>query len=194
MIEKPYHHKNLRNELIEKGIELVNNEGEKYFSLRKVAMACGVSHAAPYSHFKSKEELLNAMQDYIMQQFSNLLETTIHFNQNNPDLLTRLGKEYVMFFYRNPQYYPFLFSRQNIETNFSLDADKTSNNQPFELFKSTAIRILKNCGLPEQKIKDRIIAMWALVHGLAAITTMKTVHYDEDWEVKIEDIINASSN
>jgi hypothetical protein len=42
--------------------------------------------------------------------------------------------------------------------------------------------------------KDRIIAIWALAHGLAAITTMKTVHYDEDWEMKIEDILNASSN
>ncbi len=194
MIEKPYHHKNLRNELIEKGIELVNNEGEKYFSLRKVAMACGVSHAAPYSHFKSKEELLNAMQDYIMEQFFNLLETTIHSNLNSPDLLTRLGKDYVMFFCRNPHYYPFLFSRQNIETNFSLDADKISNNRPFELFKSTAISVFKNYGLPEQKIKERIIAMWALVHGLAAFTTMKNVQYDEDWEMKIEDILNALSN
>lgn len=194
MTERQYHHKNLRNELIEKGIELVNKEGEEYFSLRKVAMVCGVSHAAPYSHFKSKEKLLNAMQDHIMEQFSDLLENTIRFHPNNSDLLTHLAKAYVMFFYRNPQYYPFLFSRQNIETNFSLDTNKTCNNRPFELFKFTAVKILKDYGLPEQKIKDRIIAMWALVHGLAAIATMKTIHYDEDWEIKIEDIINSLSN
>ena len=45
-----------------KRIKLVNTEGLHSFSLRKVAAACGVSHAAPYSHFQSKEELLDAMQ------------------------------------------------------------------------------------------------------------------------------------
>ena len=44
-----YHHKDLRNALIETGIQLVSTEGINAFSLRKVAAACGVSHAAPYS-------------------------------------------------------------------------------------------------------------------------------------------------
>ena len=65
MPKKQYHHKDLRNALIEKGIEIVNSEGLHSFSLRKVAAACGVSHAAPYSHFQSKEELLDAMQQHI---------------------------------------------------------------------------------------------------------------------------------
>ena len=42
-----YHHKDLRNALIETGIQIVNTEGVNAFSLRKVAAACGVSHAAP---------------------------------------------------------------------------------------------------------------------------------------------------
>ena len=47
-LKQSYHHKDLRNALIEKGIEIVNAEGVHAFSLRKVAAACGVSHAAPY--------------------------------------------------------------------------------------------------------------------------------------------------
>lgn len=39
-----YHHKDLRNALIETGIQLVSTEGVNAFSLRKVAAACGVSH------------------------------------------------------------------------------------------------------------------------------------------------------
>ena len=45
-------HKDLRNALIETGIQIVSTEGVNAFSLRKVAAACGVSHAAPYSHFQ----------------------------------------------------------------------------------------------------------------------------------------------
>ena len=60
-----YHHKDLRNALIETGIQLVSTEGVNAFSLRKVAAACGVSHAAPYSHFQNKEELLEAVLELL---------------------------------------------------------------------------------------------------------------------------------
>ncbi len=42
-----YHHGNLRQALIEAGIRIINEKGEDDLSLRKVAAACGVSHAAP---------------------------------------------------------------------------------------------------------------------------------------------------
>jgi hypothetical protein len=31
--------------------------------------------------------------------------------------------------------------------------------------------------------------VWATVHGLAFIATLKNARYDKDWETKIEDII-----
>ena len=55
MKSKSYHHGDLRNALIETGIELINEYGEEKLSLRKVATKCGVSNAAPYAHFKNKD-------------------------------------------------------------------------------------------------------------------------------------------
>ena len=37
-----YHHGNLRHELVERAIAIVNDEGEQALSIRKVAGACGV--------------------------------------------------------------------------------------------------------------------------------------------------------
>jgi AcrR family transcriptional regulator len=76
-MNKPYHHGNLKNELLEAGIDLINKEGENNFSLRKVAALCGVSHAAPYSHFQNKEDLLREMQAYVTAQFMEVLEETV---------------------------------------------------------------------------------------------------------------------
>lgn len=45
--------------------------------------------------------------------------------------------------------------------------------------------------MPEPVIQNKIIAMWALVHGLSAIATMPNVEYDKDWETRIEDIIKS---
>lgn len=72
--EDRYHHGDLRYALIEKGIEIINLEGESNFSLRKVATRCGVSNAAPYAHFKNKEELLDAMRLHVIDQLAEELE------------------------------------------------------------------------------------------------------------------------
>jgi AcrR family transcriptional regulator len=187
----PYHHGDLKNSLIEAGIELLNQEGEKHLSLRKVAALCGVSQAAPYSHFQSKEDLLEAMRDYVTRQFMEVLENSVLScqNQNDPEVLIQMGKSYVMFFVKNPQYFPFLFSQPCIKVNLSLDGDEAKNFQPFQLLKSIVFRIFGETGMSKDKMEDTIISLWATVHGLASIATMKNVHYDKDWETKIVDII-----
>ena len=190
MTEKKYHHGNLKVCLIESGIELINKEGEKHFSLRKVATLCGVSNAAPYSHFKSKEELLEAMQDYVTDQFTKELKKSIQdADLDQPEAIVKLGKCYVMFFIKNPQYYQFLFSQSCVKVNLKMEDDGANNYPPFELLRQTTFRILKKMGMPTNKIKDAVISEWATVHGLAAIATMPGISYDYNWEQKIEDII-----
>lgn len=191
MPNKPYHHGNLRNSLIEAGIELINQEGAKQLSLRKVCALCGVSQTAPYSYFQSKEDLLEAMQEYVTEQLMEVVENAIKScpDQNEPSVLIQIGKSYIMFFVNNPQYFPFLFSQTCMEINLSLDCDGTKSFPPFELFKTVVFRIFGKTGMPKEKMEDTIISLWATVHGLASIATMKNVHYNKDWETKIEDII-----
>lgn len=193
-MDKPYHHGNLKNELLEAGIDLINKEGEDSFSLRKVAALCGVSHAAPYSHFKNKDDLLKEMQTYVTAQFMEVLEETVRTSscRDDSELLIQIGKSYVLFFLHHPQYFPFLFSQPCMKLDLSMNGDDDGDFPPFLLFRDVAQSALQKMGLPESKIKDAIISMWALVHGLSSIVTMKHVRYDQNWEVKIEDFIRNS--
>lgn len=191
MTDKPYHHGDLRNSLIEAGIGLINQEGAKQLSLRKVAALCGVSQAAPYSHFQSKDDLLEAMRLYVIQRFMKVLEDSMQScpDPNDSRRLVQMGKSYVLFFIRNPQYFSFLFSQHGMKVNLSLEDDGTENFPPFQLMKTTAVPILKGMGIAKEKMEDAIISMWATVHGLASLATMENVHYNKDWETKVEDII-----
>lgn len=193
MKEKPYHHGNLRRALIEMGIEFIEQEGEESLSLRKIAEMCGVSNAAPYAHFKTKDEFIIAMQQYVMDLFSAALEKTAMEYKDDPSLLPMLGKTYVMFFYQNPFYFDFLFSRKNISIKLSFDDADTDENTPLAILQKTATMIFRKVKLPEKVIQDKIIAMWALVHGLAAIVTMPNIEYDDTWETRIEEIIKSVS-
>lgn len=191
MKDRQYHHGNLRNSLIEAGIDLINEYGEKSLSLRKVAARCGVSQAAPYSHFHSKEDLMAAMRDYVTGKFMDSLENTVKSfaNPEDPRLLIQIGKCYVMFFLKNPNYFPFLFSQYCMEVDLSLNTSGSRSFPPYELMKTVAVPILEKLGISGERTEDAIISMWATIHGLTSIATMQNVHYDKEWESKIEDLI-----
>ena len=191
MENKPYHSGDLKNKLIEAGIKLINNGGAEQLSLRKIAVSCGVSHAAPYSHFKNKEELLECMQDYVVSQLLKQMQDIIdsYADKTALGLMIALGKCYVMFFIDNPQYFSFLFSQQIAWANLSLEDDGSENFPPFELFKKSALPIFEANGIPENMWEIKLISCWATVHGLSTIANMQGVHYDKDWESRVEDIL-----
>ena len=190
-MEKSYHHGNLKEELIKKGIELINEVGENKLSLRKLAIICGVSNSAPYTHFKSKDELLKGMSLYILNLLKLELENTRKKYNNKENLLVMLGKTYVIFFLKNPKYYYFLSSRIDIEIDLSIKIDN-NNMTALDILKEEAINKFSKLGISNEDIQNKILAMWSLVAGLIAVINMTSKNYLENWECKIEEIIKAS--
>ena len=186
----PYHREGLKNLLIEKGIEIVNADGVQSFSLRKAAAACKVSHAAPYSHFRNKEELLNAMQLHITERFSKTLETAVAENKKPAALLKKLGIAYVSFFIDNPAYFQFLYSKSDIKVDLTLSVPDEENYAPFILYKNSILSLLKQAKVPKKKQNDILITIWAFIHGLTALAAMKNVLYDKNWKEKITDFMD----
>ncbi len=185
-MNKPYHHGDLRKTLIETGIEFINKYGEEKLSLREIAAECGVSNAAPYAHFKGKDDFINAMQSYVMESFMETLGKCADECRDDTQMLSELGVCYVMYFYHNPLYFDFLFSRKNIRIRLS---DENNDNPPFEFFRKTAERVLGKTGMPEKDIRYKTLAMWSLVHGLSSISAMPDI--DVNWESEIREIINS---
>ena len=186
----PYHREGLKNLLIEKGIEIVNADGVQSFSLRKAAAACKVSHAAPYSHFHNKEELLNAMQLHITERFSKTLETAVAENKKPAALLKKLGIAYVSFFIDNPAYFQFLYSSSDIKVDLTLSIPDEENYKPYILYKNSILSLLKQTKVPKKKQNDILITIWAFIHGLTALAAMKNVLYDKNWKEKITDFMD----
>jgi AcrR family transcriptional regulator len=61
MAKRPYHHGNLRAELIEASFGLLAQQGLAGFSVAQAARAVGVSTASPYRHFPDRDHLLAAV-------------------------------------------------------------------------------------------------------------------------------------
>lgn len=61
---RPYHHGNLRSELLDHAEQALSEGGAQALSLRELARQAGVSHAAPRRHFADKQALLNALAEH----------------------------------------------------------------------------------------------------------------------------------
>src|SRR5205809_8059713 len=53
-----YHHGNLREALIRAALDLIAQKGPAGFTFADAARAAGVSPAAPYRHFRDRDELM----------------------------------------------------------------------------------------------------------------------------------------
>jgi AcrR family transcriptional regulator len=59
--ERPFHHGNLRAELLERAEIMLRQRGVDELSLRELAREAGVSHGAPRTHFVDRRALLDAL-------------------------------------------------------------------------------------------------------------------------------------
>jgi AcrR family transcriptional regulator len=186
MEKTAYHHGMLKEAMIAKGLLLVNKVGYEAFSLRKVAALCNVSHAAPYNHFKNKEELLQAIKSEVLDKFKRALDATAAKYQDDPkEQIVNLGKCYVKFMVDNPDYLKFIISFRPhcslLEIKDGQLLYDQNNEGTFDAFKKSAFNYLHSLNPHMGDPVADIVTMWSVVHGLAVLISTKSIVYSENY-------------
>lgn len=105
-----YHHGDLKQSLVDTARAMITQEGIINFSLRKAALAVGVSQAAVYRHFSGKEELLAALAcDCFLQVGRELQIAYEQADDDSRNKLKAVGLAYVVFASENPNLYRLMF-------------------------------------------------------------------------------------
>ena len=100
---KSYHHGDLRNALIQAGLELLAEGGAQELDLRKVARRAGVSHAAPYRHFADKQALIAAINEEGFHLLAERIQASLREVSDEPvEQLLGVALAYVRFAQGNP--------------------------------------------------------------------------------------------
>jgi AcrR family transcriptional regulator len=164
---RPYHHGNLKQALLDASLELIREVGPEAFTLREVARRAGVSHNAPYRHFRDKSELLAAVA---AEGFDRLTESMTKAADSGSDALDRFrlsGRGYVQFALRYPQHFTVMF-----------EAPKRFDTHPEALAAgerafTTLVRYIEECqsagSLPPGDSKQLALLAWSMVHGVAKL-------------------------
>lgn len=164
---KPYHHGDLRRALLESADAILEREGPNALSLRAVAREAGVSPAAPYHHFKDKDELLSAIA---MEGFAGLkraLAAACDGECDPADSMTDLGLAYVRFAQSHPALYQVMYACARAEDALPKTVEHESDG--FQLVKDALTKAGGN-RVSETDIHLSAIAVWCAVHGLAEMS------------------------
>ena len=108
-MEENFMEESVKKRLILAGLKELEAHGPVDFSLRRVALSAEVSCAAPYRHFKSREDLIEAIIAYIKGQWLLMCET---IESAVPDLRARVRAlciAYMRFWIGNPNFRAVLF-------------------------------------------------------------------------------------
>ena len=166
---KPYHHGDLREEILCAASRLLEQQNISALSLRAVAKEVGVSHTAPYRHFKDKESLLAGIAGLGFDRLAAQLEETVISNPNEPAVqLQESGHQYVKMAMQNPQCTQLMFSGI-LPCDDTYPELRSSGDAAFNGLK-LMIEEGQNRGVFKQgDVEVLALAAWSGIHGLSML-------------------------
>ncbi len=111
MARRPYHHGNLRAELIEASFALLARDGLSGFSVAQVARTLGVSTASPYRHFADRDHLLAAVAAQAALELADRIRSDADAAGSDPrERFAVTAGTYVRYVARRGAGYPVIFA------------------------------------------------------------------------------------
>jgi AcrR family transcriptional regulator len=164
-----YHHGDLKEALIRAALELIAQKGPAGFTFAEAARSAGVSPAAPYRHFRDRDELLVDVARRGFDQFTQALLDA--WGEGRPDPFTafgRIGRAYLDFARTEPAYYSAMF-----EAGIPLDINselREAGERAFAVLRMAAEQLIARVP-PERRPPALMMALhvWALAHGIASL-------------------------
>src|SRR3954465_13244767 len=168
--ERGYHHGNLKEALLQAALGLIAEKGPAGFTFADAARSAGVSPAAPYRHFRDRDELLSSIAQRGFEQFEAVL--TGAWDDGRPDTVTafeRVGKAYLAFARDEPAFYSAMF-----ESGVPIDANPllmAASERAFAVIRAAAERLaaLTPAGVTRPPALMMALHIWSMSHGVASL-------------------------
>jgi len=168
--ERGYHHGNLKEALLQAALGLIAEKGPAGFTFADAARSAGVSPAAPYRHFRDRDELLSSIAQRGFELFETVL--TKAWDDGRPDTVTafeRVGRAYLDFARSEPAFYSAMF-----ESGVPIDVNPTlmvASERAFNIIRAAAERLaaLAPPGVARPPAMMMALHIWSMSHGVASL-------------------------
>lgn len=162
--KKSFHHGDLREALIAATRELLIEHGPDGFTLADACRRAGVTTAAPYKHFRDKQEIL---EEIVARAFDQLREQNARAvaskGSGTIEGITAMGISYLEFAVAQPAIFRLMFG----ELKKSKKADGTGE----ECLKNVVEEVAHYCRKNGHTADAQQVAvrLWTFVHGASSL-------------------------
>jgi len=164
--KQSYHHGEVPAALKAEALRLIEEGGIAAFTIRRATRAIGLSHAAPYRHFRSKEALLSELAAEGFGMLAEAFGEALAETDGDPPLqrFVALGRALVIFAREHRGYYSAMFDpgsppRENHEK--LAEADDKAFNLMLEVIKEGQA----SGDLIDGDPAHLVMVAWTFVHG-----------------------------
>lgn len=176
-VKHPYHHGNLREILLDAAVALIAEVGPQAFTLREVARRAGVSHNAPYRHFRDKQDLLAAVAAEGFELLTASMNKAMSEGRSAGERLRLAGRGYVQFALRWPQHIQVMFDLP--VTKPAPEAYSEAAHGAFQTLLDAVIAVQREGGLPTGDPQPFAVVAWSAVHGLAKLAINRRLPFNK---------------
>lgn len=170
---RPYHHGNLRDALVQAGVELARTGGPNAVVLRAASRQAGVTHNAAYRHFAGQEDLLAAVAEQCMTQLSLLMiervdQVTARGRARRAAArLEAIGRAYIDFARTEPGWFRTAFNSARAHPTTRSAPEPVPN--PYDLLSARLDELVEVGALTRKRRAGAEYAAWSAVHGLSSL-------------------------
>lgn len=165
MIEqkKKYHHGHLKEQLLEAVRQLIEEHGPDGFSISEACRLAGVSTAAPYKHFRDRNDILREVILAGMHRMGAAMDKAANsYPPGDPERIVALGRSYVGFARAEPGVFSLIFGLAG-----SHESDPELSEEGRGKFAIVLRVVAEHLGrmMDDPEVSARAYALWCAVHG-----------------------------
>jgi AcrR family transcriptional regulator len=166
-----YQHGDLRRALVQAGLKMLEEDGVDGLSLRGAAELAGVSHAAPYRHFRDKDELVAAVAEAGFRLLTSHMRDAVA--GRGGDVLSRLraaAEGYVSFAVAHPATFRTIFGGAVCGEGEERPATlQQAGDEAYRVLRDLIAEGIERGRLRAEDPDHLALAAWSIVHGLGML-------------------------
>ncbi len=166
---RSYHHGDLRQALVDAAVAVLRERGVQALTLRAVARAVGVSHTAPYRHFKNRRALVAAVAEDAFVRMGAAIGRAVQGGEPGLPALRRGMAAYVRFAHEHPAEYRVMFGPELARRDDLPELEGTALGV-FGLLRGGIARLQQGGAIGKGDPGLMAITAWATLHGLVMLS------------------------
>ncbi|MHA7774391.1 TetR/AcrR family transcriptional regulator [Roseibium sp. M-1] len=185
-----YHHGNLKEALVQAGLDILREEGLAALSLRACAARVGVSHGAPKNHFASLAVLQAAIASEGFRRFAATMRS--HMARSATDARSQIlasARGYIAFVEENADLFRLMFT---LERQLDVYPDLLpASREAYAVLREVSEGLApENCENPVHRTSVETM-LWTFLHGYANLKAHRqffTANAETGADPELEDI------